>query len=174
MQRIIVFKIHTVHYILNYRMETILSTVGRQWRHYRFKLDLCTCSIFFAWSLHGRSNNISLEFVSEVGIWILRSQPYLDQWKWFLQFLSIQSVVGFFNRCLVIQWLIDWLIDWCLTTSEQFFSYIQDNGYSMKNLFYFSKIFLHTRLKLFSSKWAKYIRKNFLYCDCSQVSVNFH
>jgi hypothetical protein len=24
--------------------------------------------------------------------------------------------------------LIDWLIDWCLTSSEQFFSYIQDDG----------------------------------------------
>jgi hypothetical protein len=24
-------------------------------------------------------------------------------------------------------WLIDWLIDWCLTSSEQFFSYIQDD-----------------------------------------------
>jgi hypothetical protein len=23
-------------------------------------------------------------------------------------------------------WVIDWLIDWCLTSSEQFFSYIQD------------------------------------------------
>ena len=25
-------------------------------------------------------------------------------------------------------WLIDWLIDWCLTSSEQFFSYIQDEN----------------------------------------------
>ena len=24
--------------------------------------------------------------------------------------------------------LIDWLIDWCLTSSEQFFSYIQDEN----------------------------------------------
>ena len=27
-----------------------------------------------------------------------------------------------------IQWLIDWLIDWYLTSSEQFFSYIQDEN----------------------------------------------
>jgi hypothetical protein len=25
-------------------------------------------------------------------------------------------------------WFIDWLIDWCLTSSEQFFSYIQDEN----------------------------------------------
>jgi hypothetical protein len=27
---------------------------------------------------------------------------------------------------LLIDWLIDWLIDLCLTSSEQFFSYIKD------------------------------------------------
>ena len=30
----------------------------------------------------------------------------------------------------VFDWLIDWLIDWCLTSSEQFFRYIQDENIS--------------------------------------------
>jgi hypothetical protein len=28
-----------------------------------------------------------------------------------------------------------WLIDWCLTSSEQFFSYIQDDGMQLENRF---------------------------------------
>jgi hypothetical protein len=31
-----------------------------------------------------------------------------------------------FDVCIVL--FIDWLIDWCLTSSEQFFSYIQDEN----------------------------------------------
>ena len=33
---------------------------------------------------------------------------------------------NWFTSPKLLQDLIDWLIDWCLASSEQFFSYIQD------------------------------------------------
>ena len=39
-------------------------------------------------------------------------------------------IIDFFSHRLrsvkIKQELVDWLIDWCLTSSEQFFNYIQD------------------------------------------------
>jgi hypothetical protein len=32
------------------------------------------------------------------------------------------------NKLFDIKYMIAWLIDWCLTSSEQFFSYIQDEN----------------------------------------------
>ena len=48
---------------------------------------------------------------------LIKSQPsHLD--NWLIDWLIDWS----------IDWLIDWLIDWCLTSSEQFFSYNQDEN----------------------------------------------
>jgi hypothetical protein len=35
---------------------------------------------------------------------------------------------NFYTLYWLSDWLIDWLIDWFLTSSEQFFSYIQDEN----------------------------------------------
>jgi hypothetical protein len=47
-------------------------------------------------------------------------------------FLQLLTVYHFLQLLTVYHflhdWLIDWLIDWCLTSSEQFFSYIQDEN----------------------------------------------
>jgi hypothetical protein len=50
-----------------------------------------------------------------------------------------------------IWWLIDWLIDWCLTSSEQFFSYIQDDDFETVSdsvVFLFFIFFFHVQLLL--------------------------
>jgi hypothetical protein len=68
-----------------------------------------------------------------------------------------------FFQCL--PWMIDWLIDWCLTSSEQFFSYIQDEEYhewtsSLEYTIYYKTKFSPILSVFKITSWSKYFQSS--------------
>jgi hypothetical protein len=59
--------------------------------------------------------------------WKMESQTLILPHIWNVFFIT-DFRVDVYKYLYMIDWLIDWLIDWCLMSSEQFFSYIQDEN----------------------------------------------
>ena len=69
--------------------------------------------------------------MGQTGQWLLAATEELDRDEDFV-FCSGSNVPTLFLKSTEDVFNIvarhDWLIDWCLTSSEQFFSYIQDEN----------------------------------------------